>query len=108
MGKTTFIAAMASIGLGFAVVFSMFVAPHLLQSLDILGAIRVGFVNPYASGFALDTLTSWLVLTLWIVYEAKTKPIKFGSVAIVLGHIPGTATGFACYLIIRTVQDKEI
>ena len=106
MNKRVFTALLAIIALGFTVAFSIIVVPHLIQSLDLVGAIAAGFVNPYASGFALDTLTSWLVLTLWILYEAKNKNIKYGWIAILLGLIPGTATGFACYLLLRTSQES--
>ena len=105
MNKRSFITLLAIIALGFTVAFSVIVGPHLIKSLDVVGAITAGFVNPYASGFALDTLTSWLVLTVWILYEAKNKDIKHGWIAILLGLIPGTATGFACYLILRTAQE---
>ena len=106
MNKRVFIALLAIIALGFTLAFSVIVGPHLIQSLDLFGAIAAGFVNPYASGFALDTLSSWLVLTVWILYEAKTKNIKYGWIAILLGLLPGTATGFACYLILRTSQES--
>lgn len=106
MNKRTFISIIAIIALGFTIAFSVIVGPHLIQSLDVVGAITAGFVNPYASGFALDTLTSWLVLSVWILYEAKNKNIKHGWIAILLGLVPGTATGFACYLLLRTAQES--
>ena len=49
-------------------------------------------------------MSSWLVLTVWIVYEAKALKLKYGWVAVLLGLIPGTVTGFAFYLVLRTIQ----
>lgn len=106
MNKRIFMVLLAIIALGFTGAFAIIVGPHLVQSLDVVGAIKAGFVNPYASGFALDTLTSWLVLAVWILYEAQNKNIKYGWIAILLGLIPGTATGFACYLLLRTAQES--
>lgn len=107
MTKRVFLSLLAIIALGFTLAFTVIVVPHIVQSLDVVAAIAAGFVNPYSSGFALDTLTSWLVLVIWILYEAKNKNIKHGWIAILLGLIPGTATGFACYLILRTSQENE-
>lgn len=95
---------MSAIGLAFTIAFVILVVPSLLKDMSIFSAITAGFVNPYSTGFALDTLTSWLVLTVWIVYEARSTAIKHGWIAILLGLIPGTATGFAFYLVLRTVQ----
>lgn len=99
--------SVGAIGMAFALVFSITVAPLLFRNLDPLGAIAAGFVNPYSTGFALDTLSSWLVLTVWIVHEARTLNIRYGWVAVLVGLIPGTVTGLAFYLILRTVQLKQ-
>lgn len=104
MTQQKFLFIMAAIGLAFTMAFAVLVVPALLKDMSIFGAIAAGFVNPYSTGFALDTLTSWLVLTVWIVYEARSSGIKHGWIAILLGLIPGTATGFAFYLILRTAQ----
>ena len=58
----------------------------------------------YSTGFSLDTLSSWLVPTVLIIYESRSSGIRHGWIAILLGLIPGTATGFAVYLILRTMQ----
>jgi hypothetical protein len=42
-----------------------------------------------------------VVLTTWVVYEAKTRPVKHGWIAPLLGLVPGVATGFAVYLLLR-------
>lgn len=107
MTERNFLFVMGAIGVGFAIYFSVTVAPLLIGNLDLPGAIAAGFVNPYSTGFALDTLSSWLVLTVWIVYEARTLNVRYGWVAVLAGLIPGTVTGLALYLILRTVQLRK-
>lgn len=104
MTQRSFLYIIGAIGLAFTIAFAILVAPSLLNDLSIVTALSSGFVNPYATGFSLDTLSSWLVRTVWIVYEARSSGIKHGWIAILLGLIPGTATGFAVYLILRTMQ----
>lgn len=104
MTQRAFIYIIGAIGLAFTIAFAILVMPSLLNDLSIVTALSAGFVNPYSTGFSLDTLTSWLVLTVWIVYEARSSGIRHGWIAIILGLIPGTATGFAFYLIVRTTQ----
>lgn len=93
------------LGGGFAVVFTVLCVPPLLENPDLLGAAMAGFVNPFSSGYALDTIMSWCVLTVWVVYEAKVKGIRHGWIAPVLGLAPGVATGFAFYLLLRLKQE---
>lgn len=104
MSERVFLLVVGAIGIIFALAFSVTVAPLLMRNLDLPGAIAAGFVNPYSTGFALDALSSWLVLTVWIVYEAEALKLKYGWVAVLLGLIPGTVTGFAFYLVLRTIQ----
>ena len=104
MTQRSFISIVAAIGVAFTAAFAVLVMPSLLRDRSILDALSAGFVNPYATGFSLDTLSSWLVLTVWIIYEARASGIRHGWIAIALGLIPGTATGLAAYLILRTMQ----
>lgn len=92
---------------GFAAVFAVVVMPPLLDNPDILGAALAGFVNPYAAGYATDTIMCWCVLAVWVLYEARATGIKYGWIALVLGVVPGVATGFAIYLLIRLNQQPE-
>ena len=85
----------------FALLFVVIVIPPLIGDPDLLAAISAGFVNPYATGYSLDTIMCWVVLTTWVVYEAKTRPVKHGWIAPLLGLVPGVATGFAVYLLLR-------
>ncbi|MDZ4298312.1 MAG: DUF2834 domain-containing protein [Moraxellaceae bacterium] len=99
--------SLALLGAGFALAFGFLVLPAMWASGDVIGAFAGGFVNPYATGYALDAIFCWLVLAVWVVYEAKTLNLRHGWVALVLGVIPGVATGFALYLLLRMGQLKE-
>ncbi|MDI1257681.1 DUF2834 domain-containing protein [Aquabacterium sp.] len=91
----------------FTAAFTLVVIPPLLESRDVLGAFAAGFVNPYAAGYAMDTISCWCVLTVWVVHEARAKGIRHGWVAVLLGIVPGVATGFAVYLLLRMRQEGD-
>lgn len=93
-----------SLAVGFAIAFSVLVVPPLLNSGDVLGAASAGFVNPYASGYALDAIFCWMVLAAWVLHEARHAGIRHGWIALLLGVVPGVATGFAVYLLLRLRQ----
>jgi Terpene cyclase DEP1 len=90
----------------FTVAFVVICIPPFLENPDIIGAFAAGFVNPYASGYALDAFFTWGVLAAWVLYEAKAKGIRYGWVALVLGVVPGVAVGFAVYLLLRLKQER--
>ncbi len=94
----------AALAVGFSLVFGILVVPPLLASGDIVGAFAAGFVNPYASGYALDAIFCWFVLAVWVVQEARTQGVRHGWVALLLGVAPGVATGFGVYLLMRARQ----
>jgi hypothetical protein len=108
MSDAAFKVLLVILGLGFAVLFSVIVLPPLFESPDVIGAFAAGFVNPYASGYALDAIFCWAVLAVWVIYEANTRGIKHGWVALALGIAPGVATGFAVYLLIRLRFEQQI
>ena len=95
--KATIVAAAAVFG----VLFALWCIPPMIANPDLIGAFAAGFVNPYASGYAADTLACWVILTAWIAFEAKTKGVRHGWVCVVLGVVPGLAVGFAGYLLLR-------
>jgi len=105
MNENIFRISIASIGFLFTLIFCFVVIPPLIQNPDIIGALKAGFVNPYASGYSADTICCWLILFIWVIYESST--IKYGWVCLVLGLIPGVAVGFALYLILRSKQLKH-
>ena len=95
------------LGLAFALAFAVMVVPPLWASGDILAAFAAGFVNPYASGYALDAILCWCILAVWVVQEAREQGIQHGWVALLLGIAPGVATGFAVYLLMREAQRRR-
>ncbi len=106
MSDKSFAAALILLGAGFAIAFCVIVVPPLIASGDIMGAFAAGFVNPYSSGYSTDVFMCWAVLAVWVFYEAKTRNIKHGWVALLVGIVPGVATGFALYLLLRLRQQN--
>ncbi|MEO1554170.1 MAG: DUF2834 domain-containing protein [Pseudomonadota bacterium] len=108
MSRSIFERLVLTIGILFALAFSIIVVPPLWESGDIFGAFAAGFVNPYSSGYSLDVILCALILFVWIFYERQARGIKHGWIAIPLSFVPGVATGFAVYLVLRSRQlDKE-
>ncbi|MFK7775026.1 MAG: DUF2834 domain-containing protein [Saprospiraceae bacterium] len=105
MNENIFKISVAAIGLFFTLVFCIIVVPPLIQNPDIIGALKAGFVNPYAAGYSTDTICCWLILFIWVIYESPS--IKYGWICLVLGLVPGVAVGFALYLILRSGQFKN-
>jgi hypothetical protein len=108
MSTSLFRALLVLFGGGFAVAFAVIVLPPLLQEPDVIGAFAAGFVNPYASGYALDAILCWCVLAAWVIFEARGAGVRHGWLALVLGVVPGVATGFAVYLLLRLQQKRDI
>lgn len=104
MSTSTFRALLILLAAGFAAAFAVIVVPPLIESGDIVGAFAAGFVNPYSSGYLLDTILCAAVLAVWVAFEAKTEGIRHGWIALLLCMVPGVATGFAVYLLLRTRQ----
>ena len=107
MTTTLYRTLLTLLALGFALAFGIIVVPPLLASGDVPGAFAAGFVNPFASGYALDTLACWCVLTVWVIYDAKAYGIRHGWIAVLFGVVPGVATGFALYLLMRLRQQAS-
>ena len=102
MSKRAFQISVVAIGLAFTALFGALVVPALIDDPDIMGAFAAGFVNPYSSGYSSDVIACWAILAIWIVYEWKIVPMKYGLVSLALGVIPGVAVGFAAYLLLRS------
>jgi hypothetical protein len=98
--KATIIAAAAV----FTALFAWWCIPPQLANPDIVGAFAAGFVNPYSSGYAADTIACWVILAAWILYERSAHGVRHGLWFIALGAIPGVAVGFAGYLLVRARQ----
>ncbi len=104
MTRRAFEVLTLGLGVAFAAAFCVTVVPPLLKSGDVAGAFAAGFVNPYASGYSLDTIVCGLILVAWIMYERSALGIRHGWVAIPLAFAPGVATAFGVYLFIRSRQ----
>lgn len=102
MSKKLFEALTVIFGLAFTLAFVVIVVPALLVDGDVIGGFAAGFVNPYASGYSLDVIITALILITWIVYEQQTQRVRYGWICIPLCFVPGVATAFALYLILRT------
>lgn len=102
--KTVYLASLSIIGIGFALFFFITLGPVLIENPDVIGAFKAGYVNPYSSGFATDAIACWIVLAAWVIYEKFQKGIKHGWIALVIGLVPGVATAFALYLVMRMRQ----
>jgi Protein of unknown function DUF2834 len=102
MSKRLFETLTVILGLMFTLAFFSIVVPPLLVSGDVVGAFAAGFVNPYASGYSLDVIITGLILIAWILFERQTQGVKYGWICIPLCLVPGVATSFALYLILRT------
>ena len=101
MASNLFRLIVLAFGAAFAAAFAVIVVPPLLAEGDVIGGLAAGFVNPYATGYSLDTIFCGLILIAWIIYERLTLGVRHGWICILLCFIPGVATGFALYLILR-------
>ncbi len=102
MKEKAFRISLFLVAIAFTVIFCVVVVPPLIEDPDIFGALGAGFVNPYASGYAADVFSCWVVLFLWVIYEYPK--VKYGWVCLILGFVHGVAVGFAAYLLLRTRQ----
>lgn len=107
MSEQAFKATIAAAAVVFTALFANWCIPPQIENPDLIGAFAAGFVNPYSSGYAVDTLACWAILTAWIAYEARTKGVRHGWIFALLGIIPGVAVGFAGYLLLRMRQLDE-
>jgi hypothetical protein len=102
MSEHMFKTLVGLVALAFTVIFAVIVMPALIADGDPVAGALAGFVNPYASGYAWDTILCWVILTIWIVYERRALGVPKGWICILLGLVPGVAVGFGVYLILRT------
>jgi hypothetical protein len=107
MNERLFHAAIIAIAIGFTLLFVAIVVPPLIESGDILVGFAAGFVNPYSSGYSIDVIACWLILAIWVAFEASSKGVKHGWLCVVVGVVPGVAVGFAAYLILRARQQTD-
>ncbi len=104
--KAIYRISLALIGIGFAIFFFVTIGPPFFAQPDLIEAFKAGYVNPFSAGFATDAIACWFILFCWVVYEKLQKGVKHGWVALVLGFVPGVATGLAFYLLLRSYQTQ--
>ncbi len=107
MTEKQFRVSILAVALAFTALFCVVVVPPLIDNPDVLGAFGAGFVNPYASGYSADVIACWLILAIWVAFEAKSRSVKHGWLCLVLGIVPGVAVGLAAYLLLRSNQLRE-
>lgn len=105
MSQREFCLLLVVLGSGFTIAAAAICLPPLIEKPDIMGAFAAGFVNPYATGYALDVISCWLVLAVWVIYEARMYRIRHGWIALLIGIVPGVGAGFALYLLLRQKQE---
>lgn len=108
MSERQFRVWIAAFATAFTLFFCFVVLPPLFDNPDIIGAFASGFVNPYASGYSADVISCWLILAIWVIFEATTKHIKHGWICLLIGIVPGVAVGFAGYLLLRQSQLNKL
>lgn len=105
MSRSVYRALLGLLALTFAGAFSLLVLPAFFaEQPGLYAAFAAGFVNPYAAGYALDVILCWWVLAVWVWHDARDHGIRYGWIALLLGIVPGVATGFAVYLLMRSHQ----
>lgn len=105
MTRPVYRALLGLLALVFAGAFCVIVLPaYLAERPGLYAAFAAGFVNPYAAGYALDAILCWCVLAVWVWHDARDHAIRHGWIALLLGIVPGVATGFAVYLLLRSWQ----
>jgi hypothetical protein len=105
MTDRSFRAALLVLATVFVVLFAAIIPPALIRDgLDFWGGARDTFVNPYASGVSIDVLMTYVVLAVWVFHEARTRQVRRGWIALVLGLVTGVTVGLVAYLLIRARQ----
>ena len=101
MNEKVFRVLLIIIAVGFILFALMFFFPPIIKDPDIIGVLRAGFVNVYATTYSIDLIACWVVLIFWIFHERHIYQIKLGWVCIPTGLILGVVVGLSFYLLIR-------
>jgi len=84
MNEKVFRVLLIIIAVGFILFALMFFFPPIIKDPDIIGVLRAGFVNVYATTYSIDLIACWVVLIFWIFHERHIYQIKLGWVCIPL------------------------
>ncbi len=89
MSDGSFRVAVIAVGLAFSALFSGLVVPPLIDDPEFPGAFGAGFVKPYAAGYSADVIACWVILAIWIVFEASSRSVKHGWLRLVAARYWG-------------------
>ena len=85
MKESTFKTLLILIEVSFVVFAAVVFFAPIIKNPDIIGVLKAGFVNPYATTYSVDLIACWVVLIIWIIYERNELRIKNGWVCIPIG-----------------------
>jgi len=101
MNESLFRISLIIMAAGFVLYALVFFFPPIIENPDIIGVLKAGFVNPYATAYSIDLIACWVVLIFWIFHERHTFQIEWGWICIPIGLILGVVVGLSLYLLIR-------
>jgi hypothetical protein len=104
MSERVFERVVLGLAVGFGVFFAAVVVPGLVADPNVFAALGDGFVNRFAAGYSTDVIVCAFILGAWILYERRAKGVRGGLWCILLSALPGVATGFGVYLVMRSRQ----
>jgi len=102
MKESTFRVLLIIMGIGFSLYALFFFFPPIIQKPDIIGVLKAGFVNTYATAYSIDLIACWVVMIFWVIHERFKFQISYGWVCIPIGLTLGVVVGLSLYLLIRT------
>lgn len=108
MNESTFKALIILIAVGFVVFAAIVFFAPIIENPDIIGVLKSGFVNPYATAYSVDLIACWVVLIIWIIYERNNLQLKNGWVCIPIGLTLGVVVGLVIYLLLRMSHFSKI
>lgn len=103
MSPRQFRAGLVVLAVAYTFLFIAIIPPALIdRGFDFWGMALDTFDTPSAAAVSSDVLLSYAVLALWVAYEAVTRKVRRGWVALLLGLVTGMTVALAAYLLIRT------
>jgi hypothetical protein len=78
MSRTVFKACLILVALLLTITFCVLMIPALIENFDIIAAFGAGSVNPFAAGYSTELLFYWIVLAVWVWFEASNDGIRHG------------------------------
>jgi len=108
MKESTFKLLLILIAIGFVVFAAVVFFAPIIENPDIIGVLKAGFVNPYATAYSVDLIACWVVLIIWIIFERNQLKIKNGWVCIPIGLTLGVVVGLVIYLLLRMSYFSKI